>query len=591
MKRFLICLLLLWSVAFGFAGIAAAGDNGDSDELKAGLSDNGQYYYYNRVLDLTETLTAEERRELCQYVFEFMEVSECDLQICFLNSLSKLGYSSADEYAEFYYDAKDYPVGYGKDKTVLFMVYEAEKRQCHVVYFGSKSIFKTWDVFKAQLVTEYYAGLGNHYDACLDFVNRLYKGVMPSVETKKLRHDMMNAEDFKPFHNDHTDRLLDFAGLLTEEQEEHLRKEIKAVHDKFNVDVIVLTAPDADGKDSEDFNDDFYDYGGFGEGPNRDGIILFVNMDPEVRYYTISTCGSCVNDFPQEDIELIYDRMLDHFIDGAYSDGIQEYLTSVARQLTKASNEFNGIRPEDIKMRPDADRVIDPNGLLKDSVKDELEEMIEKFREKYDTDILVIVDENATFYYTPGEYVSKYYQYMGYGEGDTRSGSAILLDSDGAKAAHTIYTSGDAGKLFSGQHLTVLNNYVRIALKGDNYNGAAEKFVRKVVFLEKFKHYPMSFGSTVLWLLGIFLGVSLVAAIKKGANKTVATASTATGYLVPGSTHIRNVRENYIRTAVSKRRRPEPSSSSSGGRSGGGGGGGHYSSSGTHHGGGGGRHF
>ena len=146
MKRFLICLLLLWSVAFGLTGVAAAGDNGDSDELKAGLSDNGQYYYYNRVLDLTETLTAEERRELCQYVFEFMEVSECDLQICFLNSLSELDFSSADEYAEYYYDAKDYPVGYGPDKTVLFMVYEADYRQCHVVYFGSTSIFKTWDV-------------------------------------------------------------------------------------------------------------------------------------------------------------------------------------------------------------------------------------------------------------------------------------------------------------------------------------------------------------------------------------------------------------------------------------------------------------
>ena len=131
---------------------------------------------------------------------------------------------------------------------------------------------------------------------------------------------------------------------------------------------------------------------------------------------------------------------------------------------------------------------------------------------------------------------------------------------------------------------------MKSALGGGSFNGAAEKFVRKTIFLEKYKHYPMSFGMAILWLLGIFLVVLIIASIKKAANKTVATASTAGAYLVPGSTHIRNLKENYIRTAVTKTRRPEPSSSSSGGgRSSGGGT--HHSSSGTSHGGGGGRHF
>ena len=589
MKKLFICLLLLGSMLFGFAGIAAA-DDGDSGELKAGLSENGEYYYYNRVIDLTETLSAEERKELCMYVFEFMEASKCDLQVCFLNSLEKLGFASADEFAEYYYEAKDYPVGYGKDRTVLFMIYEKEARQCHVVFFGASSIFSTWEVFKAQLVTEYYAGLGNHYDACLDFVNRLYKNIDPTVTAKELRTDMMNSEYFKPFHNNHTDRLLDFSGLLTEDRAKDIRKRLQDIRDTFGIDIIVLTAPNADGKDSEVFNDDFYDYGGFGEGPDRDGIILFVNMDPNVRYYTISTCGSCIDSIPNDYIEQIYDRMLDSFADGAYGDGIEEYVNSVARKLSAGSDTFNGIRPEDIVLRPDADRVVDPKGVLKDSVKSELEDMIAEARDKYDTDILVLVDEDATLYYFPEEYVKRYYNYMGYGEGSQRSGVALYLYSEGGRAAYKIFVAGEAQKLFSGNHLTVLSNYVKSALGGDSFNGAAEKFVRKTIFLEKYKHYPMSFGMAFLWLLGIFLVISIIAAIKKAANKTVATASTAGAYLVPGSTHIRNVRENYIRTAVTKTRKPEPSSSSysGGGRSGGGT---HHSSSGTSHGGGGGRHF
>lgn len=589
MKKLFICLLLFGSMFFGFAGIAAA-DEGDSDELKAGLSENGEYYYYNRVLDLTDTISAEERKELCMYVFEFMEAAKCDLQICFLNSLERLDFASADEFAEYYYEAKDYPVGYGKDRTVLFMVYETETRRCHVVFFGTSSIFSTWEVFKAQLVTEYYAGLGNHYDACLDFINRLYKNIDPTVTAKELRTDMMNEEYFKPFHNDHTDRLLDFSGLLTDDQATEMRKRLQEIRDMFAIDIIVLTAPNADGKDSEVFNDDFYDYGGFGVGPDRDGIILFVNMDPNVRYYTISTCGSCIDNIPKDYIEQIYDWMLDDFAAGAYGDGIEVFVDSVARKLTAASNSFNGIRPEDIVLRPDADRVVDPKGVLKDSVKDELEDMIAEARDKYDTDILVLVDEDATDWYFPEEYVKKYYNYMGYGEGTQRSGIALYLYSEGGKAAYKIYVAGEAQKLFKDDHLTVLSNYVKSALGGGSFNGAAEKFVRKTIFLEKYKHYPMSFGMAILWLLGIFLVVLIIASIKKAANKTVATASTAGAYLVPGSTHIRNLKENYIRTAVTKTRRPEPSSSSSGGgRSSGGGT--HHSSSGTSHGGGGGRHF
>ena len=590
----LILILLGVVLSFGSAFASDGSDAGktsesDTEDSKAPLSENGKYYVFGRVVDLSEMIEKEDRNALSHYIFDFMNAVGCDIQIYIIPSIEKFGYTTIDEFTDASYFDEEYPPGYIDTGADMILVYETEKEEAYVTFYGGNNPFSPWCVLKARLFFEYYYRVGNPYDGCMGFIDRLWTELDKTHTATPLRTDMMNATYFKPYNNDHISRVLDYAEIISDKGEKKMADQIAEIREKYAIDVVVLTAPDSDGKDSEAFNDDFYDYVGFGVGPDADGIILFVNMDPNVRYYTISTCG-LGQDYFNEYVEDIYDAMFDSFKSGDYEQGIQVYLTEVVRILNKEVpvDEFNGIKRENIKKADDDDdRVIDDAGELSDSTKKELEKTIREIRKNYGMDVLVLIPDESTDYY-PEDYLRYYYEFMGYGVGKSASGIGIVLDPN-SYTRSSIQVFGNASDLFDESAQNTLNNMVRTAAGSKNNRAkAAQTFVKKVRFRAKWKHYPMSTGGTIFMILIVFGIMSVVGMIKKGANKTVATADTATAYLVPGSCKVFNVKDRFLNTKVTKTRKPEPSSSSSSGRSGGGS---HYSSSGRSHGGGGGRHF
>lgn len=90
---------------------------------------------------------------------------------------------------------------------------------------------------------------------------------------------------------EHPARLIDGAGLLTEEEQLALAEHLDAISIDLNFDVAIVTVTSLDGKTATEYADDFYDYNGYGMDGN-DGILLLVSVDGDTRNYAYTTAGA-----------------------------------------------------------------------------------------------------------------------------------------------------------------------------------------------------------------------------------------------------------------------------------------------------------
>ena len=88
------------------------------------------------------------------------------------------------------------------------------------------------------------------------------------------------------------------------------------------MDIVVVTVNTLDGKTPQAYADDFFDYNGYGIGPDRDGILLLVSM--EDRDWYISTRGYGITAVTDAGLDYLSARFLDDLSAGNY---LQAFLT------------------------------------------------------------------------------------------------------------------------------------------------------------------------------------------------------------------------------------------------------------------------
>ena len=74
-------------------------------------------------------------------------------------------------------------------------------------------------------------------------------------------------------------RVYDQAGLFTQAEVQELEESVAEHRKSTQMDIVIVTTDDAQGKTSQAYADDFYDYNGFGEGSDNTGILLLIDMD------------------------------------------------------------------------------------------------------------------------------------------------------------------------------------------------------------------------------------------------------------------------------------------------------------------------
>lgn len=128
------------------------------------------------------------------------------------------------------------------------------------------------------------------------------------------------------------DYVVDYANSFTTEEAIKLEQDVKELGTKYNMDIVIVTILDAQGKSSREYGDDYFDYNGYGIGTERDGILFLMDFDNREAY--ISTSGSGIRYLTDERIESILDDVFDYGLsDGDIYGAANSFVKSTRKYL------------------------------------------------------------------------------------------------------------------------------------------------------------------------------------------------------------------------------------------------------------------
>lgn len=131
--------------------------------------------------------------------------------------------------------------------------------------------------------------------------------------------------------------VFDMADLLTLEEEIELQDRISVMKDIWEMNFLVVTTDDVNGKTTRNYADDFYD-ACFPETSQEDGMIYLIDMENREIY--LSTSGIAIRYMTDERVDDALDAAFDEVADGNY------YAAFVAF-LDKSEDYINMGIPED----------------------------------------------------------------------------------------------------------------------------------------------------------------------------------------------------------------------------------------------------
>ena len=127
-------------------------------------------------------------------------------------------------------------------------------------------------------------------------------------------------------------KVFDHANLFSQEEIIKLEEEANILSNTYNMDIVIVTTNDANGKTSREYADDYFDYNGFGLGDSLDGILFLIDMDNGEA--CISTSGDGIKYLTDNRIENIKDRVLNSGIgDGDYYNASKEFSNGTKKYL------------------------------------------------------------------------------------------------------------------------------------------------------------------------------------------------------------------------------------------------------------------
>lgn len=109
--------------------------------------------------------------------------------------------------------------------------------------------------------------------------------------------------------------VYDHADLLTVQEEEKLQNYADVMKDAWEMNFLIITTDDAEGKTSMEYADDFYD-ACFPEESEEDGMAYLIDMDNREIY--LSTSGIAIRYLTDDRIEHVLDLAFEYVAEGDY---------------------------------------------------------------------------------------------------------------------------------------------------------------------------------------------------------------------------------------------------------------------------------
>ena len=363
------------------------------------------------------------------------------------------------------------------------------------------------------------------------------------------------------------------------------------IYDEYGIEVLMLITDDYHqganslGKYAEN-------YGGIGIS-KQDSVMLVLNEDE--GEYVVRKTGKCDGMFTNAECEGFWDA---YNYEMSYADGFTAYLNSAKSIISRSSAAGTGSVTSGAQSKVSQStypRLMDEAGLLSSDEAAEIKAKLDEISERQKFDV-VIATVNSLSGKTPREYADDLYDYSGFGFGENKDGVLFLISMEDrdwyiTTTGYGIAAITDAGREYIADKFTGYLSDGDYAEAFRIYANEVDRFVTNAVETGKpydvgnLPHDPLS----LIWIpISLVVGILIASAVVGGMKsklRSVSFASAADSYVKPGSMNVRESRDMFLYSTVSRTAKPKDSDSSgsSGGSST------HTSSSGTTHGGGGGK--
>ncbi len=124
---------------------------------------------------------------------------------------------------------------------------------------------------------------------------------------------------------DASEKVYDFAELLTLSEEEKLYHQVEQFMDSANLDLAIVTISENNKLNAREYADDFYDYNEFGTDSEHSGVLFLVDMDTREIY--MSTTGKAISLYSDYRIDMTLDAISQEFSNQNYYQGIVKFVT------------------------------------------------------------------------------------------------------------------------------------------------------------------------------------------------------------------------------------------------------------------------
>lgn len=122
-------------------------------------------------------------------------------------------------------------------------------------------------------------------------------------------------------------KIVDDADILTDTEEAFLEDKAQSLVTEYGMDVVILTVETLRGQISSDYADDYFDYNGYGIGPDYSGVLLLLSMDE--REWAISTCGQSIYALTDYGIQQLFSSIAGYLSEDRYFEAFDRYLNEL----------------------------------------------------------------------------------------------------------------------------------------------------------------------------------------------------------------------------------------------------------------------
>lgn len=155
--------------------------------------------------------------------------------------------------------------------------------------------------------------------------------------TESNRNDILNT----PAVNS-SEKIYDFANILSDEEEEKLFNQIKEYMSESNMDAVIVTTKDLNGFSISNYAYNFYDYNDF----LKDGTVLVISTGGEEPSIFMGISGDKEDEifsiYPSETINKILKYIYPNFKNGTNYKGLSDYIKLLKGFYEKVKGSSGG---------------------------------------------------------------------------------------------------------------------------------------------------------------------------------------------------------------------------------------------------------